>query len=580
MSDPEFPSVPAGEQDARVDRARRSAWLDRQLQPHTARYRALQFCAVSAGWLLVPQALAIAVLVQQVFVQRDGLPSRWLGVLVVVVLLRLVLTTLAQWLAAQLAEAVRARLRTRLAWAVQARGPLWMRGQRSAALAELSVGHVDALDGYYSGYLAARTECLWVPAVLALAVLVANWVAGLLLLFTAPLIPLFMVLVGWGAEAAGREQLQALTRAGAHFADRLRGLDLIRAYGRAQRELAGVAAAADDLRDRTMRVLRMAFLSSAVLEFFASVGVAMVALYFGFHYLGLLKIGPTPVTLGIGMFCLLLAPEFYAPLRRLAAHYHDRANALAAVAQIEEVLGGLPQMQEASSAGSVQDNAPQSSATPIRAQGMALRHPGAASPVLERLDFLVPVGERLALIGASGSGKSSLLEAIAGWLPPEQGQLWVDPTAKVVLAGQRPWLFHGSIADNIRLGDPGADPARVQAAADAAQVSAFARRLPDGLDTLIGERGFGLSGGEARRVGLARALLYTPDILLLDEPTAFLDPDTEARLLQALDAFAHGRTVVVATHSPAVIAWAGTTLDVGAHAGKQACAGDPVGSPA
>jgi ATP-binding cassette, subfamily C, bacterial CydD len=479
--------------------------------------------------------------------------------LAVVLSLRVLLAGIGQRASIDVVEGVRPLLRARIAAAAHARGPLWLRRRRGGALAELSIGHVDAMEDYYAGYLPARTETKWVPVAILAAVMWADWIAGLVLLLTAPLIPLFMMLAGWGAEAAGRRQLGALARAGAHFADRLRGLDLIRAYGRADAELRGVAAAADELRDRSMQVLRIAFLSSTVLEFFASVSVALVAMYFGFTYLGLIDLRGVELPLSTGLFCLLLAPEFHAPLRRLAAHYHDRANALAAVAEIEAALGALPGEEvDGAATGAGRDPAP--AGTVASVSRLALRHAGATQAVLHELSFELRPAQRLALVGPSGCGKSTLLEALAGWHRPEAGSLRVDPSVRIALAGQRPWLFHGSIADNIRLGSMDADDARVRAAAEAVQVAPFADRLPDGLATVIGERGFGLSGGEARRVGLARALLRAPDLLLLDEPTAFLDPGTEADLLAALDAFAQGRCVVVATHSPALMAWAGRVL--------------------
>ena len=552
-----------GTGDDRMARRRRSAWLDAQLLPWRGPHRWSLACTVAAGWLLVAQAAAIATIADRVFAARGSPASlAWVfAALVLVLLLRVALAAAGQHATAAVAEGVKPVLRARIAAAVHARGPLWLRRRRSGALAELSVGHVDAMEGYYAGYLPARVETALVPPAILVAVSCADWVAGLVLLLTAPLVPVFMMLAGWGAEAAGRRQLVALSRAGAHFADRLRGLDLIRAYGRAGAELQGVAAAADDVRDRSMLVLRIAFVSSAVLEFFASISIALLAVYFGFAYLGLLDMRGVAIPLSTGVFCLLLAPEFYAPLRRLAAHYHDRANALAAAAEIESALGALP---------AADDVAEETDATPeplapdapvIVARGLVLRHADAAKPVLDGISFALARGERLALAGASGCGKSSLLEAIAGWLPPEAGTLEATAT-RIALAGQRPWLFHGSITDNIRLGDSTADDARVRAAAEAAQVWRFARELPQGLDTLLGERGFGLSGGEARRVGLARALLQAPDLLLLDEPTAFLDPATEAALLAALGAFARGRTVVVATHSPAAMAWAGRVLSL------------------
>lgn len=264
------------------------------------------------------------------------------------------------------------------------------------------------------------------------------------------------------------------------------------------------------------------------------------------------------------MFCLLLAPEFYAPLRKLAAHYHDRANALAAVAEVERLLGRLPQADDNSlpdpglAAQTAAISAPQAgpAQSVLQAQQLTLRPLGATVDVVTDFSLVLQPGERVALVGPSGSGKSTVLEALAGWLPPQAGRLQRAPGLRLVYAGQRPYLFHGTIADNLRLGAPAASEARVEQAAHAGQVMRFAGQLPQGLQTLVGERGLGLSGGEARRVGLARALLMEADVLLLDEPTAFLDAQTEADLLQALNVHARGRTVLVATHSPVVMAWA------------------------
>ena len=540
---------------------RRRDWLDAQLAPVRPTHRRAMACTVLAGWLLVPQAWAIAMIAQAVLVEvrrpAEVLPQ--FVVLLLAMLGRTALIRMAQGGSAAVAETVKARLRGQLAEEATTRGPLWLRGRRKGELVELSMTQVDALDGYYAGYLPARAEVVLVPALLLAAIFAADWLAGLLLLAAAPLVPLFQMLVGWGAEAAGRGQLQALARASAHFGDRLRGLDLVRVHGSGPAELALAAAAADEVRDRSMRVLRIAFLSSAVLEFFASVSVALVAMYFGFRYLGLVDIGPDLPAglLSSGLFCLLLAPEYFAPLRRLAAHYHDRANALAAAGLIEEALQ-RPTVDAGGDAGSPLSTSGRGSA--IAATRIVLRHAGAARDVLQEISFAVPAGGRLALVGPSGSGKSSLLEALAGWLPPTAGMLMVPPPGQVALATQRPWIFRGTLAANIRLGRADAGDAEVLAAAEAAQVLAFAAQLAQGLDTPAGEGGVGLSGGEARRVALARALLRPADLLLLDEPTAFLDPATEARLLDSLGRATRGRTVVVATHSPAVMAWAGRVL--------------------
>lgn len=616
--DPFRMSVPLPATDAASQRRQRTHWLDAQLAPLRRRHRSATACVVLAGWLWIPQAAAIAWALDAVLFANAGLLALQapLALLAVTLIARTLLAWSGQRLQADVVESVLARLRVGLATAVADRGPLWLRGQRSGALVALSTGHVDATAGYYGGYLTARAETMAVPLAILAAVFAVDWIVGLVLLLTAPLAPFFMMLIGMGAETAGRRQLAALARAGAHFTDRLRGLDLIRVYGRGKAELAQVGEATETIRLRSMRVLRIAFLSSAVLEFFASVSVALVAVYFGFTYLGMLDLRGEALPLSTGLFCLLLAPEFYAPMRRLAANYHDRANALAAVAEIEASFEGLPELaadlppppRAGEGWGGGEAGAPSTLVGPlelppsrpspasggrseaaaprhqgpvrvdiatlrheadvphvpraVRIDNTTLRHPGARTPVLQNISLHVPTGSRLALTGPSGSGKSTLLDAIAGWLPPEAGRIDIAPGTRIALASQRPWLFHGSIADNLRIGAPDASDAELAEAARVAQVTRFASRLPEGMDTLIGERGFGLSGGEARRVALARALLRRPQLLLLDEPTAFLDPGTEADLLAALDTYLDDCTVIVATHSDVVVAWAGTHWQV------------------
>ena len=550
-------------------RRRRTAWLAELAAPARRSRRAAAIAVSVAGWLLIAQAWLIAWLLATAFTREhrpDELASLLapaLAALAAVLLARLLLAAWSQTAAGAVADVAKRGLRQRVYRQLMARGPLWLRQRSSGELGELLLAHGESLDGYFTGFLQARTEVATVPLALLVAVACVQPVVALILLLTAPLIPLFMMLVGWGAEAAGRQQLQALARMGGHFADRLKGLGLLRLYGRGEAELTGIEQAAEGVRERSLKVLRVAFLSSTVLEFFASVSVAMVALYLGLGYLGMLGPRVAP-SLFAGLFCLLLAPEFYAPLRRLAAHYHDRANALAAVAEVERLLAGL----DANAVGPAQ--APIEPARPaevaeqrgplLEAQALWLRPGLAPREVVCGLSLRIEGGGRLALLGPSGSGKSTVLEALAGWLPPTQGRIWRRPGLRVGYAGQRPYLFHGSIADNLRLAAPQASEQRLRAVAEAAQVMRFAARLPQGLDTVIGERGFGLSGGEARRIALARLLLREPDVLLLDEPTAFLDPDTEADLLDSLGSFARERAVIVATHSEAVRRWADASV--------------------
>lgn len=609
LTDPAAPSTASPESPAESPHPRRSRlrWLAALAAAARGRQRLAALAISLSGALLIVQAGAIAWLLQALLVERRALAQTLpaVGLLALMLALRALLGACVQRAAGDVADAAKFELRRRVYRHLLQRGPLWLRGQRNGELGELLLAHGDALDGYYAGYQPARLEVSVVPLLILLAVGWSDWVVGLLLLCTAPLVPIFMMLVGWGAEAAGRRQLRALARMGGHFADRLKGLGLLRLYGRGEDELQGIADAAEGVRERTLKVLRIAFLSSTVLEFFASVSVAIVAMYLGLSYLGMISLHAAVPTLGVGVFCLLLAPEFYAPLRRLAAHYHDRANALAAAAEVERLLDALPEATGAAlpaplpHAGEVspspQADAPATEPTDaampaaasafapavepapaqalVRATGLVLRPQGARCDAVRDLSFELRPGQRLALVGPSGSGKSTLLEALTGWLAPRAGSLQLRPGLRVGYAGQRPYLFHGSIADNLRLADPQASAARLQAAAEAAQVMRFAARLPLGLETVVGERGFGLSGGEARRIGLARLLLREPELLLLDEPTAFLDPDTEAELLRTLAAFSQGRSVIVATHSEAAMRWADSVLRLPA----RALAGDAAG---
>ncbi|MGA6149064.1 thiol reductant ABC exporter subunit CydD [Stenotrophomonas sp. NPDC077461] len=555
-------------------RRQRLRWLGGLGGAARRQQRLAALCICLSGALLIGQAAAIAWLIQAVLVDHRPLAEATpvllglLGLLAV----RAALGTATQAAAGDVADAARLALRERVYRRLLGRGPLWLRQQRTGEMGELMLAHADAIESYYAGYQPVRIEVVVVPLLIALAVACADWVVALILVFTAPLVPFFMMLVGWGAEAAGRAQLGELARMSGHFADRIKGLGLLRLYGRGEAELAGVEAAAEGVRERTMKVLRIAFLSSTVLEFFASVSVAMVALYLGLSYLGLMSLHAQVPTLGIGVFCLLLAPEFYAPLRRLAAHYHDRANALAAAAEVERLLGELPEdvTADAPAATARTPELLEAQAPPVVVRDLSLRPLGAQHDVVQHLSFHIEAGQRVALVGPSGSGKSTLLEALAGWLPPQSGSIVLRPGLEIGYAGQRPYLFHGSIADNLRLADPGATDAHLRAVAEAAQVMRFAAALPQGLDTVIGERGFGLSGGEARRIGLARLLLRDPQLLLLDEPTAFLDPETEADLLRTLAAFARGRSVVIATHSEAAMRWADTRLTLTAGGARHA----------
>ncbi|EHK63752.1 thiol reductant ABC exporter subunit CydD [Achromobacter arsenitoxydans] len=519
-----------------------------------------------SGALLVVQAWLLASVLDAAIARQTPRHELLGGILGIagLMLLRACISWAGERAGADASERIKRHVRLSLFQRLVRHGPHWSRGKASGELASAVVDQVEALDGFFAKYLPAMAAAAMLPVAFSVLLLPVDVIAGLVLLITAPLIPLFMALVGWGAQGASRRHLRAFARLSGFFADRLRGLSTLKLYGRAQAEAESVVAASDALRKRTMSVLRIAFLSSAVLEFFAALGVAGVAVYIGLTYLGFLDVRWTPLTLQAGLFCLLMAPEVYAPLRQFAAHYHDRATALAAVTQIAVLFDGLPQdtAEGAAPKGSIPARAGKGAHLVL--SGLRVDAPGRAQAVLSDASLTLVPGEHVALMGPSGIGKSTLIEAIAR-LRPAGGDIRIDGLPldewnesalrqRVALIGQRPQLLEGSIADNIRLGRPDATDEQLLEAARRACVLEFADALPQGLGTRLGSRGHGLSGGQAQRVALARLFLRDPGLILLDEPTAHLDDATQARVLDEILEFSAGRTLLLATHAPSVAA--------------------------
>lgn len=515
------------------------------------------------GALLVWQAWTLAGIVGRSIEEDYTLATLAPAILLLLTLLlvRGALGALGERAGTAAAEAIKLHLREALFAQLLSRSPR-AGGQAPAGAASAAiVDQVEALDGFFARYLPAMVQAGVLPIALGAIILPLDWLVGLLFLITAPLIPLFMALAGWGAQIATRRQARALTLLNGRFADRLRGLLTLKLFGRADAEVAGIAAASDELRRRTLRVLRIAFLSSAVLEFFAALGVAGVALYVGLTFIGYADLRFTPLSLEMGLFLLLMAPEIYNPLRLLAAHYHDRASAQAGLVEIADQLGALPdQIEPLTDAPRL----PHGGAVGLTLQGLTLRTPDRLQVLLSSAGLRIAAGHHAAILGPSGIGKSTLLEAIAR-LRPHEGDIMLDgrplgdwPEAelrnRITMLGQKPRIVAGTIAGNIALARPGATSAEIRRAAEMAHVAPFADALPEGLDTLLGEAGLGLSGGQVQRVALARVYLRDAGLILLDEPTAHLDPDLEQLVLDQLLAYAKGRTLLIATHSLAVAA--------------------------
>lgn len=448
---------------------------------------------------------------------------------------------------------VRAHVRRAAANALAARGPGFTERYDSGALSAALIEGVEKLDGYFSRFLPVSRLAAPVPLMLAGLALWASPAAGLIYLASAPVLVIALALTGMGAAAAARGQMDTLRRMAGRFNDRLQALETLNAFDAAAREREGLASAAEAFRLRTMAILRAAFLSSGALELIAAAATAGVAIQ-----TALALSGAWPFAIGAevsaqaGLFALLLAPEVYMPFRRVAAAYHDRADAEAAA----EALA--PLFEDDAGAATARP-APFIAAAPqIRFINAACRYPGGREG-LAPLSFTAPAGEITALWGPSGVGKSTALKLLMGYAPLTGGEIRLDDTALAApLAGAAGWvgqrarLFHGSVRENIALFDPDLPEAAILAAAEAAGVMEFAASLPDGLDTRLGEQGAGVSGGQAQRIALARALAADRKLILLDEPTAHLDGESEQRFVEALSVAARGRTVIIATHSPAV----------------------------
>lgn len=449
------------------------------------------------------------------------------------------------------ATRVRRQIRARILGEMERRGPAYLQRQPAGSWASLLHEQVEDLHDFYARYLPQTQLSVLQPLLILLAIFPVNWAAGTILLVTAPLIPLFMILTGIGAADANRRNFEALRRLSGHFLDRLRGMATLRLYRRSQAEQQNIARASEEFRERTMEVLRMAFLSSAVLEFFASVAIAILAVYFGFSYLEHLDFGNygSKVTLFTGLFALLLAPDFYLPLRELGAHYHAKAQAIGAADAIESFLNQsllpLPGGEQR-----LADHEPLT----IEASELEVLSPEGVS-LVGPLSFTLAAGQKTLLIGQTGSGKSSLLAALLGFLP-YRGSLKVQGIELSTLAmpqwrqqiawlGQNPKLIHGSLRDNLTLGRPASEQQLLDAMTQARALDILQEK---GWDYLIGDGAAGLSVGQAQRLALARALLFPSRLLLLDEPTASLDSDNEQQILAALPPLLRGRTSLMVSH--------------------------------
>ncbi|GHA97838.1 MULTISPECIES: thiol reductant ABC exporter subunit CydD [Streptomyces] len=529
------------------------------IDPRLLRYaRATRFfLAAVVGLGLVGAALVIAqaMLVAEVVVGgfEDGLTVAGLRtpliLLAAVALGRALVAWLTELAAHRASAAVKSELRGRLMARAAELGPEWLSGRRTGSLVALATRGVDALDDYFSRYLPQLGLAVVVPVAVLARIATEDWVSAAIIVVTLPLIPLFMILIGWATQSRMDRQWQLLSRLSGHFLDVVAGLPTLKVFGRAKAQAESIRAITSQYRQATLKTLRIAFLSSFALELLATLSVALVAVTIG------MRLVHGELDLYTGLVILILAPEAYLPIRQVGAQYHAAAEGLSAAEEIFSVLETEP---PARGSGDVPPS------PRLELEGVTVRHAGRTEPSLDSASLVVEPGETVALVGPSGVGKSTLLSVVLGFAQPDEGRVLVGGTdlsglsaerwrEQIAWVPQRPHLFAGTIEENVRLARPDADDDAVMAALREAGAYDFVAGLADGPRTLLGEDGAGLSAGQRQRLALARAFLADRPLLLLDEPTASLDGETEAGIVDAVRRLAVGRTVLLVVHRPALL---------------------------
>lgn len=493
--------------------------------------------------------------------------SRLFLALIAILAIRALAQGLQTRLAARCSEQVQRDVRRQINRHWRATGPVALGHASAGTLAREWIDHVEALHGYFARFLPQMTLAVVVPLLILAIVLWLDWLAGIFLLLSAPLIPLFMALVGMGAEKLNQQHYETISRLSGQFLDKVRGLTTLQLFGQTSGAAEVIRVRSDHYRSITLKTLRVAFLSSAVLEFFASVAIAVIAIYIGFGLLGYITFGPAPdLTLFSGLLILLLAPEFFQPLRTLSQHYHDRAAALGAGA---EILSRLASPMDGHCALHVAETAPENAdrdSISLRSVSLSFRD---NEYVLRDLSLSVRKGEVIALTGPSGGGKSTLLHLLAGFLGPDHGVIHIfgetPGSFRFGWLGQKGFLVHGTWADNLRLTTPDASDIAIDTALRNVGLGSLLDKRQEGIHSAVSEDGQGLSGGQARRLSLARLFLADYPLILLDEPTAGLDIDSEIVVLEALHKLAvAGKTLIFSTHHQALLTLADRVLLVSA----------------
>ncbi len=529
-----------------------------------------------SGLLLIAQAWCLANIINNVIFEKAtvGSLSVYFVALFCVYLLRAGLNWASEYTAVEAALRVKRDMRNKLHHRLFEVGPLSLNNERSGELVNTVVDGVEALENYYARYLPTMSLVALIPLSILVFIFPIDWVSGVIMLVTAPLIPFFMILIGKGTERLNKKQWRKLARMSAHFLDMIQGLTTLKLFNASRREAQVIARISDDYRKSTMSVLRVAFLSSLLLEFLSTVSIALVAVLIGFR----LMYGE--LDFFHGFFALLLAPEFYQPLRNMGTHYHARMEAIGVAEKMLEILHpdevknkdtlvltpssaavSLNTSQAMAANASTNNDHPihlEEQLKSITFKNISFEYE-AGRPAISHLSLTIQANENIAIVGSSGAGKSTLMNLLLGFISPQQGEIQINQQPltpsqidawrkHIAWMPQRAHLFQGAIRENICLAKPTAEDAEIKKAAKAAHIDDYIESLAEAYDTQIGERGAGLSGGQIQRIALARAFLKDAPLLLLDEPTAHLDKESEILIQQSLQQLSKNRCVISIAH--------------------------------
>ena len=531
-------------------------WLHAQQMPIRKLLNINILLASISSIILVAQTWILATLLHHLIIlntPRTAL-APYFAALIITFILRGLILWQREKIGFHCGRQLRNMIRQQILTKIHQVGPAFINHKPAGSWATIMLEQVENLHNFYSRYLPQQMLSVITPVIILIAIFPLNWVAGLILMVTAPLVPIFMILVGMAAADSSQKNMATLSRLSGQFLDRLRGLETLRLFNRTTEQTRHIESSTEDFRKTTMDVLKMAFLSSAVLEFFTSVSIAIMAVYFGFSFLGQIEFGiysDTSITLFVGFFCLILAPEFYQPLRDLGTYYHDRAAAIGAADAIVDFLEQESLLLPPNNAQILNVT----NAVKIQAENLVILS-SEGIPLTRPLNFILDSGSHTALVGQSGAGKTSLINTLLGFLP-YQGSLKINDIELnqinliqwrqyIAWVGQNPLLLQGTIKENLLLGDIQASEHEIELALYQANAKEFTDKL--GLNTEIKDGGLGISVGQAQRLAIARALLRKGRLLLLDEPTASLDAQSENQVLQTLGRLSQNQTTLMIIH--------------------------------